>query len=79
MVAPATYKVREPTETTRKDMTGRPAVNEWRLVDHFNTVEEAEHVVDELRHAGVEAELSLVDGLCVIARRTDKECDPALC
>lgn len=60
-------------------MTGRPAVNEWRLVDHFNTVEEAEHVVDELRHAGVEAELSLVDGLCVIARRTDRACDPALC
>ncbi len=50
---------------------------EWRLVHHVNTVEEAERVVDELRHEGVEAEVSLIDGLSVIARRTIRTCDPS--
>ncbi len=75
MVAPVTRNVREPTAKVRQDAYGRPAVCEWRLVDHFNTVENAEHAVEELRLAGVEAELSLIDGLCVIARRT-RVCDP---
>lgn len=51
-------------------------VCEWRLVDHFNTVEEAERVLGELRHRGVESEVSLIDGLSVIARRI-RPCDSA--
>lgn len=54
-------------------------VCEWRLVDHFNTVEEAERVLDKLRRKGVEAELSLIDGLSVIARRSVLTCDPSRC
>jgi hypothetical protein len=77
MVAPVTRNVREPTAKVRQDAYGRPAVCEWRLVDHFNTVEDAEVTVERLRLAGVEAELSLIDGLCVIARRTDRARDPA--
>lgn len=52
-------------------------VSEWRLVDHFNTVEDAERVLDKLRHEGVEAEVSLIDGLSVIARRARLP-DPSL-
>ncbi len=76
MVAPLTRTVRETTKTATQDAYGRPAVCEWRLVDHFNTVENAELAVDKLRLAGVDAELSLIDGLSVIARRA-RACESA--
>lgn len=67
------------TPSNQKTVAGHPRlVSEWRLVDHFNTVEDAERVLDQLRHEGVEAEVSLIDGLSVIARRTHLP-DPSLC
>ena len=65
--------------SNQKTVGGRPRpVSEWRLVDHFNTVEEAERVLDQLRHDGVEAEVSLIDGLSVIARRV-RLAGPSVC
>ena len=46
-----------------------PSTNGWRLVDHFDTVEEAEACIEQLRRAGVDARLTLIDGLSVLARR----------
>lgn len=66
-------------QSQQETVTGHPRlVSEWRLVDHFNTVEEAERVLDQLRHEGIEAEVSLIDGLSVIARRV-RVPDPSLC
>ncbi len=41
----------------------------WRQVARFSTVEKAEARVCELRSQGVEAVLSMIDGLCVLARK----------
>lgn len=68
-----------PTKRSRKCAkrdSGAAAVCEWRLVDHFNTVEDAERLLDELRNEGVDAEVSLIDGLSVIARRPHCPIDP---
>ena len=40
----------------------------WRQVGRFSTVEKAEARVCELRSQGVDAVLSMIDGLCVLAR-----------
>ena len=42
---------------------------QWRQVCQVKTVEEAEKTVAELKACGVTASVSMVDGLCVIARR----------
>ncbi len=76
MIAPITRTFTEQAEAMRREACGRSGGCQWRLVDHFNTVESAEHAVAELRLAGVEAELSLIDGLCVIARRANRACEP---
>ncbi|MHC4877944.1 MAG: hypothetical protein ACYTGL_15915 [Planctomycetota bacterium] len=79
MVAPVTQTPMAKTGQEKRNTHRYGPVCEWRLVDHFNTVEEAERELESLRMAGVEAELSLIDGLCVIARRTEHTKDPTLC
>lgn len=44
-------------------------VAHWRQVDRFATVEEAEARIDDLHSRGIDAVLSMIDGLCVLARR----------
>jgi len=90
MVAPAVpSSVKPTTATDRSPSRDGPVcghgpvcdhgpVCEWRLVDHFNTVEDAELAVDSLRKKGIQAQVSLIDGLSVIAKRS-QACDQALC
>lgn len=67
MVAPAHHR----TDSKENGTRVRPKTAcEWRLVDHFNTLEEAKQAMSQLRLHGIEAELSLIDGLSVIARRS---------
>lgn len=67
MVAPAHRR----TDSKKTDRKIRPMTAcEWRLVDHFNTLEEAKQAMSQLRLHGIEAELSLIDGLSVIARQS---------
>lgn len=40
----------------------------FRQVGRYSTVEQAEATVSRLREEGVDAVLSMIDGLCVIAR-----------
>ena len=44
-------------------------VPHWRQVGRFSTVEKAEARVCELKSQGVEAVMSMIDGLCVLARK----------
>ena len=55
------------TESAAK--TDRALLSHWRQVDRFSTVEHAEELIDLLRSQGVDAVLSMADGLCVLARR----------
>lgn len=56
----------------RDTKTVRPAredqVPHWRQVARFSTVEKAEATLAELKSHGVDAVLSMIDGLCVLAR-----------
>jgi hypothetical protein len=46
-------------------------IAQWRQVCQVNTVEEAEEMIEDLKASGVQASLSMIDGLSVIARRED--------
>jgi hypothetical protein len=46
-------------------------LTQWRQVCQVNTVEEAEEMIEDLKATGVDAALSMIDGLSVIARRED--------
>lgn len=75
MVTAAKQFVREPAR-----YEWIPASCRWRLVQHFDTVEEAEHCVDALRHDGIDARVTLLDGLSVVAPSESfpsdgRECD----
>ncbi len=58
--------------TMTREITIRPAKDEhaphWRQVARFSTVEKAEATLAELKSHGVDAVLSMIDGLCVLAR-----------
>jgi hypothetical protein len=41
----------------------------WQLEDYFDTLEQAERAVKRLRRRGVDATLSLIGGLSVLAYR----------
>jgi hypothetical protein len=43
-------------------------VARWKQVSQVNTVQEAEEVIEDLKASGVDAALSMIDGLSVIAR-----------
>ncbi len=40
----------------------------WEMVGTCPTMESARQTLDELRAAGVDAAITMIDGLCVIAR-----------
>ena len=42
---------------------------EWHIVDHFDTAQEAESRINEILRDGHHARHSMIDGLCVVARR----------
>ncbi len=42
---------------------------EWRMFDHYSTLERAESKLTELTSAGRDARLSMIDGLSIIVRR----------
>jgi hypothetical protein len=44
-------------------------VRRWQLEDYFDTLEQAELTVKRLRRRGVDATLSLIGGLSVLAYR----------
>lgn len=42
---------------------------EWYVVDHFDTVQEAESRVNDMLRDGHHARHTIIDGMCVVARR----------
>lgn len=56
------------THTSTLPQTESPLAH-WRQVRRLTTVEEAEHMVEDLQSQGIDAVLSMIDGLCVLARR----------
>lgn len=56
------------TETIPLD-TPTPAPPAWRLISVCSTIEEAQTTVNRLRRKGIDAAVSLVGGLSVIAHR----------
>ena len=62
----------ETTATTRP-RDSQPGCG-WRMFDHFSTLERAESKLSELTSAGLDARLSLIDGLSIIVRR-DRRAD----
>lgn len=60
--------------TVTRETTIRPAKTEysphWRKVAQFSTVEKAEAMLAELQSRGIDATLSMIDGLCVLARNS---------
>lgn len=58
------------TEAARRSSdSSLSRVAHWRQVRKCSTVESAETTVRELRAQGIDAVLSMIDGLCVLARR----------
>ncbi|NQV28981.1 MAG: hypothetical protein HQ518_31890 [Rhodopirellula sp.] len=78
MIATAAPQRIQPATKNDRSASRYGPVCQWRLVDHFNTVEDAEQAVDDLRDEGIQAQVSLIDGLSVIAKR-DQACDLSLC
>ena len=78
MVAQVTKQSPQVPSPREQKRTRYDSVCEWRMVNHFNTLEDAERAVEELRNEGLDAELSLSDGLCVVVPRRAPECDPSL-
>ncbi len=60
--------------TVTRESTIRPAKAEntphWHQVARYSTVEKAEAKLAELHSRGVDAVLSMIDGLCVLARNS---------
>lgn len=60
--------------TVTRESTIRSAkpehVPHWCQVGRFSTVEKAEAKVAELHSRGIDAVLSMIDGLCVLARNS---------
>lgn len=57
----------EATSTSRRNEN--QSACEWRMFDHYSTLERAETKLSELTSAGLDARLSLIDGLSIIVRR----------
>ena len=62
--------IAEPTTVTGTN-NSQPACA-WQLVDHYSTLERAESKLNELTTAGLDARLSLIDGLSIIVRRENR-------
>ena len=56
-------------EKTTDRTTDRQPGCEWRMFDHYSTLECAESKLLELTSAGFDARLSMIDGLSIIVRR----------
>ena len=59
------------TVTTRRETQTSPTqpvspTARWRQVNRFSTVESAEQQVADLQSQGIDAVLSMIDGLCVL-------------
>ena len=46
-------------------------VCEWHVVDHFDTIDDAAKCVEDLHRNGHHARHSMIDGLNIVARRSD--------
>lgn len=64
MVAPSTMSL---SHASSQPMCHTSAPH-WRQAGRFSTVENAERKLDELRSEGLDAVLSMIDGICVIVR-----------
>ena len=67
MVAPLASR----QEALDRVFSQRGLTSRWRQVCQVNTVEEAKKMINDLTASGDNASLSLIDGLCVIARCED--------
>ena len=61
-------------EKTTGHTTGHQPGCEWRMFDHYSTLECAESKLSELTSAGFDARLSMIDGLSIIVRRESQVC-----
>ena len=70
---PAPAKQKELPVTKKQMEKHFGPVCQWHFVDHFHTEDEAERCVQGLLQDGHYAQHSLIDGLCVVARRDADE------
>ena len=61
--------VMETLTTVETSTATESRIAHWRQLRRFSTIEGAEEMIADLRSQGLEAKLSLIDGLCVLARR----------